>query len=158
MSKSLRRVVAAAETLGLSIDVRELKTPTRTAAEAAAAIGAELDQIVKSIIFCADTSNSPHLFLTVGGNRVDQARASDIAGEPFGRADASYIREKTGFAIGGVSPIGHTAPVSAYLDPRVFDFGTVWAAAGTPHHMFAIEPAVLMRVTGAKQCEFTGMA
>lgn len=154
MSKSLKRVEAALAAAGLAADIREMQASTRTAAEAAAAVGCEVDQIVKSIIFRGEATGHVVLFLTAGGNRVDDARASAVAGQPLGKADADLIRAETGFAIGGVSPIGHLTPVTAYLDPRVLAFDTVWAAAGTPRHVFAIAPATLLKLTGASVAEF----
>jgi prolyl-tRNA editing enzyme YbaK/EbsC (Cys-tRNA(Pro) deacylase) len=156
MSKSLKRVETALASAGLATDIREMQASTRTAADAAAAVGCGVDQIVKSIIFRGEETGHVVLFLTAGGNRVDDAKASAVAGQPLGKADADLIRAETGFAIGGVSPIGHLTPVTAYLDPRVLDFDTVWAAAGTPRHVFAIKPDDLLRLTGAKVAEFVG--
>ena len=156
MSKSLKRVETALASAGLATDIREMQASTRTAADAAAAVGCGVDQIVKSIIFRGEETGHVVLFLTAGGNRVDDAKASAVAGQPLDKADADLIRAETGFAIGGVSPIGHLTPVTAYLDPRVLDFDTVWAAAGTPRHVFAIKPDDLLRLTGAKVAEFVG--
>lgn len=155
MSKSLKRVVAALEAAGLDCPVVECDAETRTAEQAAAAAGCALDQIVKSIIFRGEDTGHVVLFLTAGGNRVDAARASALAGQPLGRADADLVRAETGFAIGGVAPVGHLSPVRAFLDTRLMDFDRVWAAAGTPRHIFAIAPADLHRLTGAEIAEFT---
>lgn len=155
MSKSLQRVAAALEAAGVATEIREMDASTRTAEEAAAAVGCALDQIVKSIIFRGEVSGHVRLFLTAGGNRVSAAKATALAGEPLGRADADLVRAETGFAIGGVAPLGHLAPVPAWLDPRLMEFATVWAAAGTPRHVFAIAPAELLRVTGARLADFT---
>ena len=154
MSKSLARVEAALKDAGLAVEIREMGD-TRTAADAAAAVGCEVDQIAKSIIFKGEDSGHVVLFLTAGGNRVDPAKAAAIAGQPLGKADANLIRAETGFAIGGVAPLGHLQRIEAYLDPRLLEFETVWAAAGTPRHVFAIAPADLLRVTGATQADFT---
>ncbi|TCM86055.1 YbaK/EbsC family protein [Rhodovulum steppense] len=154
MSKSLKRVRAALEAAGLSADIRELGQ-TRTAQEAADAVGCALDQIAKSIIFRGERSGEAILFLTAGGNRVCDAKASALAGEPLGKADAELIRAQTGFAIGGVAPVGHLTPIRAFLDPRLLEFGTVWAAAGTPRHVFALDPHVLPALTGARLADFT---
>jgi prolyl-tRNA editing enzyme YbaK/EbsC (Cys-tRNA(Pro) deacylase) len=86
---------------------------------------------------------------------VSAEKASALAGEPLGRADADLVRAETGFAIGGVSPVGHIAPVTAFLDPRLMEFATVWAAAGTPRHIFSIPPGELHRITGAEIADFT---
>lgn len=153
LSPSVARVAAALQAAGLPADIIE-PGPTRTADEAAAACGCALDQIVKSLIFQGQ-SGTLYLFLTAGGNRVDPARAAQLAGEPLGRADADTVRASTGFAIGGVAPLGHlTAPVT-YADPRLLDFATVWAAAGSPRHVFAAAPAALIAACGAQVAGFT---
>ena len=146
MSKSLRRVEAALHEAGLSVEIRETDDSARTAEGAAAAVGCEVDQIAKSIIFRGEESGHVVLFLTAGGNRVDPARATEIAGQPLGKADADLIRAETGFAIGGVAPVGHLRRIQAFVDPRLLEFDLVWAAAGTPRHVFAIAPADLIRV------------
>ncbi|MCB2106008.1 MAG: YbaK/EbsC family protein, partial [Rhodobacteraceae bacterium] len=89
-----------------------------------------------------------------GGNRVDPARASALAGQPLGRADADLVRAETGFAIGGVAPVGLIAPVQAFFDPRLLEFDVVWAAAGTPRHVFAIDPRKLLEITAATRADF----
>lgn len=154
MSRSLKRVRAALEAAGLAAEVTETAL-ARTAADAAAALGVAEDQIAKSIIFQGQSSGEIVLFLTAGGNRVDPDKAAALAGEPLGKADAALVRARTGFAIGGVAPLGHLSPVRAWLDPRLMAFAEVWAAAGTPHHVFAIAPEALMRVTGATPAAFT---
>ncbi|KMK67496.1 YbaK/EbsC family protein [Puniceibacterium sp. IMCC21224] len=154
MSKSLKRVRAALADAGIEPEVVEAGQ-ARTAAEAAAAVGCALDQIAKSIIFRGETSQTALLFLTAGGNQVDAARASALAGEPLGKADAALIRCQTGFAIGGVAPLGHLNPIRAWLDPRLLEFETVWAAAGTPRHVFALRSTLLQPLTGAEIADFT---
>ncbi|MBI1418347.1 MAG: YbaK/EbsC family protein [Limimaricola sp.] len=155
MSKSLARVTAALAAAGLAVRPLEMAADTRTAEQAAAAAGCALDQITKSIIFAGQETGRLVLFLTAGGNRVDPARASALAGEALGRADADMVRAQTGFAIGGVSPVGHLTPLPSFLDPRLFDFAEIWAAAGTPRHIFPIAPADLQRITGATRAAFT---
>ena len=154
MSKSLKRVRAALEAAGLPNDVRETDG-ARTAQMAADAVGCELDQIAKSIIFRGENSGTAILFLTAGGNQVDADKASTLAGEPLGKADAALVRAQTGFAIGGVSPVGHTSPIQAFVDTRLMNFDVVWAAAGTPNHVFHIDPQLLPDLTGAKVASFT---
>ncbi|MBE1282374.1 MAG: YbaK/EbsC family protein [Rhodobacteraceae bacterium] len=154
MSKSLKRVRSALDGAGIEPDIQET-TGSRTAEDAAAAVGCVVDQIVKSIIFRGEVSGEAILFLTAGGNRVDAGKASILADEPLGKADASLVRAQTGFAIGGVSPIGHLNPIRAFLDPRLMDFETVWAAAGTPNHVFAVQPNTLQSLSGAKSGDFT---
>lgn len=153
MSKSLKRVRAALEAAGLEPDIREVGQ-ARTAAEAAASVGCGIDQIAKSIIYRAIESGDAVLFLTAGGNRVDDAKASALAGEPLGKADAELIRAQTGFAIGGVAPVGHLNPIRAWLDPRLLEFDEVWAAAGTPRHVFRLPTARLAPLTGALEADF----
>lgn len=155
MSKSLKRVEAALAGAGVTVRITEMPGSTRTAEEAAAAAGCALDQIAKSIIFRGESSGHVVLFVTAGGNRVDPEQASALAGQPLGRADADLVRAETGFAIGGVAPLGMIAPVETYFDPRLLDFDVVWAAAGTPRHIFAIAPQDLLRITGARQAAFT---
>ncbi|MEM6617974.1 MAG: YbaK/EbsC family protein [Pseudomonadota bacterium] len=155
MSKSLKRVKAAAVDLRLPLQVVETGADTHTAAQAANEVGSHLDQIAKSIVFLGKTSNRALLFLTAGGNRGSAERAAHMAEEPLAKADAALIRAQTGFAIGGVSPIGHLSPIRAFMDPRLLDFDLIWAAAGTPRHLFAIAPSDLLRVTNAKTGLFT---
>jgi prolyl-tRNA editing enzyme YbaK/EbsC (Cys-tRNA(Pro) deacylase) len=155
MSRSLARVKAALTEAGLPAEVLEMSSETRTAEQAAAAAGCSLDQIVKSIVFQGTASGRITLFLTAGGNRVDPARASALAGETLGRADAEAVRAHTGFAIGGVAPLGHLSQVPSFWDPRLSDFAQIWAAAGTPRHIFPAAPADLLRITGATPARFT---
>ena len=155
MSKSLKRVEQALQAAGVDARVLEMAEGTRTAEDAARAAGCALDQIAKSIIFGAERTGDAVLFITAGGNKVDAARASALAGEPLGKADAGLIRAQTGFAIGGVAPVGHLTPIRAWFDPRLLEFGLVWAAAGTPRHVFPIAPEVLLRLSGAEKADFT---
>lgn len=155
MSKSLARVTAALAAAGLDITPLEMPGETRTAQQAAEAAGCALDQIVKSILFAGEDSGRLYLFLTAGGNQVAPDRATALAGEPLTRADIATVRTVTGFAIGGVAPIGHLTPLPIWADPRLTDFPQVWAAAGTPRHIFPIAPADLLRITGATLAPFT---
>lgn len=155
MSKSLKRVKTALVEAGCDIEPVEIGQAT-TAQMAADLIGCEIDQIAKSIMFRGEMSGEAVLFVTAGGNQVNADRATTLAGEPLGKADAGLIRAQTGFAIGGVSPVGHLTQPRAFFDPRLFEFGTVWAAAGTPRHLFGIAPDLLMRISRALSGEFTG--
>ena len=154
MSKSLKRVRRTLEDAGVAAEVVEMADGTRTAAEAATAAGCHIDQIAKSIIFRAETSGEAVLFVTAGGNLVDTVKASEIAGEALGKADASLIRAQTGFAIGGVAPIGHLNPIRAWWDPRLSEFDVVYAAAGTPRHIFGIAPDRRLGLAGAVPADF----
>ena len=155
MNKSLKRVAEALRSAGIEAGMMEMPDSTRTAAEAARAAGCALDQIAKSIIFRGETTGTVHLFITAGGNQVDPAMASICAGEPLGRADPGFVREVTGFAIGGVAPVGHLTPPIAYFDPKLLEFDTVFAAGGTPRHIFPIAPTDLMKVAAARAERFT---
>lgn len=157
MSKSMARVRRALEEAGLAVEIRALGE-ARTAAQAAAVAGCALDQIAKSIIFAGVQSGEAILFLTAGGNQVQAERASALAGEPLGKADAALIRAQTGFAIGGVAPVGHLHPIRAFLDPRLMEFDIIWAAAGTPNHIFAMAPTELHRLTQAQIADFAQLS
>lgn len=154
MSKSLKRVIAALQDAGLAITPLDMAADTKTAQAAADAAKCHLDQIGKSVIFAGLTTGRAILFITAGGNQVDAAKATGLAGEPLGKADAALIRSQTGFAIGGVSPVGHLTPIRAFIDPRLSEFDQIWVAAGTPRHIFAIKPAELIRISGAEQADF----
>lgn len=152
MSKSLARVKQALENVSAIV----LETgEARTAQMAADELGVEVDQIAKSIIFRGEQSGEAILFITAGGNQVDHVKATALAGEPLGKADAALVRAQTGFAIGGVSPVGHLNPIRAFLDPRLQDFPLVWAAAGTPRHVFSVSPGDLELISGAQTADFT---
>lgn len=155
MSKSLKRVIAALQDAGIDAMPVEMGAETRTALQAAEAAGCLVDQIAKSIIFQGETSGEAILFVTAGNNQVDPVKASKVAGERLGKADATLIRNQTGFAIGGVAPIGHLNPIRAFLDPHLFDFDVIWAAAGTPRHIFPINAVDLERISGAIRADFT---
>ena len=154
-STSLRRVVAEAEALGLGITPVRLEDGTRTAADAAAACGCTVGQIVKSIIFRVAESDRHVLFLTAGDNQVDPAKAGALVGAPLDKADAAGIRKHTGFAIGGVSPLGHVTPIETFFDPDLLAYDVVWAAAGTPHHVFSVTPQALAEALRPKVAPFT---
>ncbi len=155
MSKSLKRVLADADRLGLDIAPVRLDDGTTTAQQAADGVGSTVDQIVKSIVLRATAGPAHVLFLTAGGNYVDMKKASDVSGFDLEKADAASIRQHTGFAIGGVSPLGHLTPIPTYFDPHILTFDTIWAAAGTPHHVFEIDPNLLLTATGAVLADFT---
>lgn len=155
MSKSLARVKQALSQAGLAAEVLEMGAETRTAQQAADAAGCALDQIAKSILFAGLESGRLYLFLTAGGNQVDADKASALAGEALGRADAAQVRAITGFAIGGVAPLGHLTALPVWFDPRLSTFAQVWGAAGTPRHIFAVAPGDLLHATGAITADFT---
>jgi prolyl-tRNA editing enzyme YbaK/EbsC (Cys-tRNA(Pro) deacylase) len=148
LSKSVRRVEETAAALGLAVEVRRL-CPSRTAEDAARACGCAVGQIVKSLVFRGRDSGALVLLLVSGANRVDLQAAAAAAGEPLARADADEVRARTGFAIGGVAPVGHLETPRIWIDRDLMRFGTVWAAAGAPDAVFAVAPAHLARATGA---------
>ena len=128
----------------------EFSATTRTAADAAAAIGCTVAQIAKSLIFRAAASNRPVLVVASGVNRVDEAKVAEAVGEAIARADADFVREATGFAIGGVPPVGHANPPTVLIDGSLMAFAEIWAAAGTPNAVFRLTPADLVELTGGR--------
>ena len=155
MSKSLNRVKRHAADMDFDIQIREMSVDTHTAQQAADALGCRVGQITKSIIFLGNTSGKAILFLTSGINQVCPDKAAVLAQEPIGKADADLIRSQTGFAIGGVAPIGHKNPIRCFVDPHLQTYETLWAAAGTPRHLFPISPTDLCRFTDAIIGDFT---
>ncbi len=143
------RVAEAARALGLAVEIVEMPESTRTAAEAAAAVGCDVAAIVKSLVFRGTTSGRPILILVSGANRVDETAAGARIGEPLGRAGAALVRDATGYAIGGVPPFGHATPMATFLDADLMGHAALWAAAGTPRTLFRTTPADLLRATGA---------
>lgn len=153
LPSSAQAVVDAALDHGLVLDVVEYPDGARTAVDAAEAVGCNVGQIVKSLIFSVD--GELVLALTSGANRVDtKALVAAAGGERCDRADADQVRATTGFAIGGVPPFGHANPVRAFFDPALSEFDVVWAAAGTPRHVFPIDPNALLKMTGAAEVDF----
>lgn len=153
MSRAPERVRAALAAAGVDVELRRYPEGTHTAAQAAAAVGVAVGQIVKSLVFARPRSGRPLLVLTSGANRVDEERLARLAGEPVARADADAVRAATGFSIGGVGPVGHPAPLETIVDGGLLAYDEVWAAAGTPRDVFGIAPAELVRATGARVAE-----
>ena len=145
---------AALQAAGVAVDIRETAL-SRTAAEAAATLGCAVDQIAKSILLKGEDSVMALLFITAGAQQVDLKRATMLAGEPLTKADAALIRAQTGFAIGGVSPVGHLPPIRAWFDPKLMEYATIWAAAGTPHHVFGLSPSEMLKLSWAEIPSFT---
>ena len=148
LSPSAQKIQSLLHELGYNYIVVEHAESTRTAQEAADRAGCELGQIVKSLIFRGKSSGKPILVLTSGANRVDEKRISGYAGEAISRADADFVRSVTGFAIGGVPPIGHSQSMETYLDEDFLPFKTIWAAAGTPNAIFELNTEDLQKMTG----------
>ncbi len=147
--RSTDRVRDAAAAAGLAIEIREMPQSTRTAAEAAAACGTSVAQIVKSLIFRKADSGEPVLILVSGRNRVDEKAMKAVIGEALERIDADQVRALTGFAIGGVAPLGSLRPLATFMDADLLTFDTVWAAAGAPHAVFEVDPKALAAAAGA---------
>jgi prolyl-tRNA editing enzyme YbaK/EbsC (Cys-tRNA(Pro) deacylase) len=144
-----RRVQQSADGLGLAVRVVEMAQSTRTAEEAAAACGCAVGQIIKSLVFRGKRSGKPVLLLVSGSNRVDQAGVAAAIGEPLDRPDAAFVREVTGFAIGGIPPLGHAQALPTWFDKDLLQYETVWAAAGSPEAVFEVDPRRLAEVIGA---------
>lgn len=155
---SARRVAEWAADRGVALTVTEYPDRgARTAEDAANAVGCEVDQIVKSMIFSAsgDRSQELVLALTAGSNRIDGNALAEVAGvDRCGRADPEDVRRATGYAIGGIPPFGHATELRTFLDPHLLTFDEVWAAAGTPRHVFPISPSTLLEITGGRQASF----
>jgi prolyl-tRNA editing enzyme YbaK/EbsC (Cys-tRNA(Pro) deacylase) len=143
----VRRVREALEERGFEPEILELEQTARSAAEAADALGVRVEQIVKSLVFRGRRTGRPVLVLAGGSNRVDENRVSHLLSEPVGMADAAYVREKTGFSIGGVPPVGHVEQLTTFVDEDLLLESEVWAAAGHTHAVFRLKPADLMRIT-----------
>lgn len=135
--------------------VVELPASTRTSQEAAAAIGCTVSQIAKSLVFRGAQSNKPVMVIASGTNRVNEARLSELIGEPTAKADANFVRTHTGFAIGGVAPVGHATPIEIYIDQDLLQFEQIWAAAGTPNAVFELTPENLVKMTNGKVVSIT---
>ncbi len=151
LSPSAQKVQAALLERGFGhLVVQELSDSTRTAQEAAAAVGCAVEQIVKSLVFRGTLSGKAYLFLVSGANRVDESKAASITGEPLSKADAGFVRGVTGFAIGGVPPLGHTRPMETLIDPDLLLHTQIWAAAGTPAALFSLSPDELVAMTGGR--------
>jgi len=149
MSGSIQRVTAAAKAAGLDIEIRRMGASTRTSEEAAQQCGCSVAQIMKSLIFQGDTTGKLYLFLLQGSSRLSLAKAESLTGEPLKRAEPRLIRDRTGFAIGGVSPIGHVEPVPAFAEHALLQHQIVWAAAGAHDAVFSAEPSKLLAAAGA---------
>ncbi|HVM82764.1 MAG TPA: YbaK/EbsC family protein [Candidatus Binatia bacterium] len=152
---SVERVRAALAALGIVTEIKEFSASTRTSADAAAAIGCAVAQIAKSLVFRGRPSGRAILVMASGANRVDEAKLAAALGETIGKADADFVRAETGFAIGGVAPVGHDrgalgGRLKTFIDADLMVFDAIWAAAGSPNSVFRLTPAELVRVTGGE--------
>ncbi|MBP2298663.1 YbaK/EbsC family protein [Azospirillum picis] len=150
LSPSAQRVQDLLDAIGLGHRVVEHQGSTRTSEEAAAAVGCSVAQIAKSLIFRARETGRPVLVVASGANRVDEKAVGRLIGERIERADPDFVREATGFAIGGVSPIGHAVPPLVLIDEDLMRLEVIWAAAGTPNAVFRLTPADLASMTGGR--------
>jgi prolyl-tRNA editing enzyme YbaK/EbsC (Cys-tRNA(Pro) deacylase) len=147
---SAERVRDALAARGLKAEIRLFDAGTRTAADAAAAIGCSVAQIAKSLVFRASPSDRAILVMASGVNRVDEAALAALLGEGIAKADAVFVRERTGFAIGGVAPVGHREPPVIFIDQTLLSYPEIWAAAGTPNAVFRLTPGELVELTGGR--------
>ena len=150
LSAAAQRVQDALKAMGVTSQVVELPESTRSAAEAAQAIGCRVEQIVKSLVFRGRSTNRPILAVVSGGNRVDEEKLAMLVAEPVAKADAEYVRQRTGFAIGGVPPVGHAESLVCVVDEDLLQYEQIWAAAGTPRAVFQLTPADLQRITDGR--------
>ena len=150
LSASAQKVQDALAARGLALTVVELPQSTRTAAEAAVAVGCTVGQIVKSIVFRAAETNRPVLVITSGANRVSEKAVAALLGEPLAKADPDFVRLRTGFVIGGVPPMGHVETPVTFIDEDLLAYGEIWAAAGTPNAVFRLTPPDLLALTSGQ--------
>src|SRR6516162_7882853 len=144
------RVQALLNEMGLEAEVVEFAESTRSSAEAAAQVGCDVAQIAKSLVFRAKASDRPVLVMASGANRVDEKAVAALLGEKIGKADADFVRDKTGYAIGGVAPVGHAVKPATFIDKDLLKLDLIWAAAGTPFAVFPLTPPELIRLTGGR--------
>ncbi len=150
LSTSAKKVQDILKERGFSCRVIELPDSTRTAKEAAQAIGCRVEQIVKSLVFKGKHSHNPVLVVASGPNRVNEQHISKLVGEPIEKADADFVRQRTGFVVGGVPPLGHNERLKTLIDEDLLQYGEIWAAAGTPHAVFQLTPTDLQGMTGGQ--------
>lgn len=150
LSASAKRVQDALHGFGLDCKVKELTESTRTAVDAANAVGCDVGQIVKSLVFRGKSSGKAVFVVASGANQVNEKSLAALVGEKIGKADADFVREQTGFAIGGVSPVGHPTPLHTYVDEDLLGYDELWAAAGTPNALFSLTPGELCLITSGE--------
>ncbi|MCK6451246.1 MAG: YbaK/EbsC family protein [Alphaproteobacteria bacterium] len=150
LSPSARKVQDTLTAGGFDVRVVELEASTRTSAEAAAAVGTTVSRIAKSLIFRTEPGNRPVLVIASGENRVDEKKLAQLLGEKVTRPDAAFVRERTGYAIGGVPPLAHPERIKTYIDRDLLALGEIWAAAGTPNAVFKLRADQLVAMTGGE--------
>jgi prolyl-tRNA editing enzyme YbaK/EbsC (Cys-tRNA(Pro) deacylase) len=150
LKAAAQRVQAALDASGVTLQVRQFPASTKTSQEAAAAVGCAVAQIAKSMIFRATASDRPVLVMASGANRVDEKKLAALLGEKVERASPDFVRARTGFAIGGVPPVGHLEAPVTLIDEDLLRLDVLWAAAGTPNAVFRLTPAELQQLTGGR--------
>jgi len=150
LSPSVQMVQDALKALGFINEVMELQSTTRTSAEAAQAVGCRVEQIAKSIVFRGKQTDRPVLVIASGPNRINEKKIEALISEPIGKADANFVRQKTGFVIGGVPPVGHLEKIEIFIDEDLLKYDKIWAAAGTPNAVFKLTPSDLVKMTGGR--------
>ncbi len=150
LSPSAQKVQDVLNSLGFSNQVTELQSTTRSAAEAAQAVGCRVEQIAKSIVFQGKQTHKPILVIASGPNRVNEKKIAEFISEPLGKADADYVRKRTGFVIGGVPPIGHLEKLDIFIDEDLLQYEEIWTAAGNPNAVFMLTPSDLIKMTGGR--------
>jgi len=153
MNRQAKKIKKFLEKFGIKSEVKEFSETTKTAADAARALNCEIGQIAKSIIFKGILSNEPVLVIASGGNRINEKIISECLGEEIEKADADFVRQKTGFAIGGVSPFGHREKIKTFIDKDLLEYKVIWAAAGTPNAVFPLAPEELVKITEGQVVE-----
>jgi len=148
LSSSAQKVQDFLTSAGYAHTVVEHNQSTRTSEEAAAAIGCTVAQIAKSLVFITRRSKKPVMVIASGPNRVSTKRMAETLGEPIDRADPDFVRQVTGYAIGGIPPVGHAQPLDTYIDEDLLALSDIWAAAGAPTAVFKLTPAELVKMTG----------
>lgn len=149
----VERVRNALDAAGVASPIVELPGAARTAQAAADFLGCAVGQIANSLVFRAERTGSAVLVMSSGAKRVDTAKLAEAVREPIGKADAAFVREHTGFAIGGVAPVGHATPLMTYVEKSLAAHAEIWAAAGHPHTVFRLTYDELVRITGGRQVE-----
>ncbi|GIV98138.1 MAG: cys-tRNA(pro)/cys-tRNA(cys) deacylase [Herpetosiphonaceae bacterium] len=152
---SVQRVQQALRDLGFVNQVRQLAAATRTAADAASALGCAVGQIAKSLVFRGEETGRPVLVIASGANRVNERAVAELLGEPIAKANADFVRQHTGFVIGGVPPVGHPEPLVTIIDQDLMRYAEIWAAAGHPHAVFSLTPAELVAMTSGRVASIT---
>ncbi|GAB4482236.1 MAG: YbaK/EbsC family protein [Anaerolineales bacterium] len=155
LNPSAQKVQEAIRQRGYALEVVELPQSTRTAVEAAQAVGCDVAQIVKSLIFKTKRTERPILVIASGANRVNERAIEALIGEPLGKADADFVRQQTGFVIGGVPPLGHIQPIQTFIDEDLLQYAEIWAAAGTPHAVFKLTPQMLLELCAGQVVKIT---